>query len=251
VDHPSRKRGVQVDLSGMNQVVPSSLEARVLLLFDLELYIARLDARNLIPLGLECNLMAIRNAAVNRHVEHLALNDGFLTLALLAAVFVAEDLTLALAVRADRLESLDHGSHLAHHHLHALAVAARASLYGTSLAAAAIAVGADDGLLQGQLRDLAVVDVLEGYLVDVVNGAGFLGARVAHAAAEHASEATPSEELGEEIFGAHSAGSALLRQALFAILVVDGALLRIRQDFVGGGNVLEQFRCLGVAWVLI
>jgi hypothetical protein len=93
-------------------------------------------------------------------MEHLSLNDGLLAVALLASVAVTDDFSLTLAVGADGLEALDHRTHLAHHMLHAAAIAAGALLDGAFLTTSAFALGANDGFLKGELGNLSTVDVL-------------------------------------------------------------------------------------------
>lgn len=235
VDGTASERGKKVDLGVEVKIVTLALEARVGLLLDLELHITGFNARHLIALSSEVNLGAGLHTLVDVDVEHLALDDGLLAGALLALVLLADLLALTVAVRADGLESLDHGAHLAHHGLHTLALAALASLHSTLLTAAAITLGADDALLQGKLGNLASVDVLERDLVNVVDGARLLGTGVA--AAEHAAHAAESststataEELCEQVLGSHASAAAhstALLEALLAILVVDLALLRV------------------------
>ena len=149
VDDTTSKSGVEMDLGTVNQIITTTLEARMLLLFDFKLDIARLHTRDLVTLAFETDLVAVRNSTVDGHVEHFAFNDGLLALALPAPILVAEDFSLALTVRTDSLKALDHRAHLTHHGLHALAITARAGLDRPRLAAAPFAVGADDGLLEG------------------------------------------------------------------------------------------------------
>lgn len=234
VDGATSERGQEVDLCLVVKVVALALEARVRLLLNLKLHITRLDAGHLVTLSSEVDLGAALHTLVDVNVQHLALDDGLLAGALLALVLVADLLTLAVAVGADSLESLDHGAHLAHHGLHTLALAALASLHGTLLTATALTLGADDALLQSKLRNLAAVNVLEGNLVDVVNGARLLGAGVAaakHAAhASHAAEATTAaaEELCEQVLGGHATThSAALLETLLTILIVELALFGV------------------------
>lgn len=86
----------------------------------------------------------------------------------------------------------------------------------------------------------------------MVDSAGFLRARVPHATAEHATEGTTAaEELREEILSAHSTTGTGALEAFFTKLVIDGALLGIRQDFVSVGKFLELFCGLGVIGVLV
>jgi hypothetical protein len=142
-------------------------------------------------------------------VEHLSLNDGLLAIALLASVTVADDFSLTLAIGADSLEALDHGTHLAHHVLHAAAIAARTLLDGAFFTTSAFALGANDGFLEGELGNLSAVDVLERDFVDVGDCAGLLWASIAHSAAEHASEwaSASSKELCEKVLCGHAASA--------------------------------------------
>lgn len=143
----------------VEEIVALALESRVRLLLDLELHVTRLHARHLITLASEVDLRPALHALVNVHVQDLPLDDRLLAVALLALVLLPDALTLAVAIRTHGLESLDHGTHLAHHGLHTLAIAALACLHRTILASAPITLGANDALLQCELRDLAAVDV--------------------------------------------------------------------------------------------
>jgi hypothetical protein len=254
VDGTTGKRGQQVDLGLVEQVVTLALETGVRLLLDLEDNITRHNTGHLVTLAAELDLVAVAHTLVDVNVQHLALHDGLLTVALLATVLVADDLALTVTVGADGLEALDHGTHLAHHGLHTATVAACALLDGALLTSAAITAGTDDGLLERQFRHLAAVNVLQVDLVHMVDGTGLLRASIAHATTEHAAEAAAAaaEELREEVLGVHAtstAGAAL--QTLLAILVVDATLLVIGQDFVGVRQLLELLGSLGVVGVLV
>jgi hypothetical protein len=237
VDSTTGECGQEIDLGVVEEIVPLALETLVRLLFNLELHITGLDARHLISLTAEVDLGTVLHTAVDVDVQHLSLDDSLLAVALFALVLFTDALTLTTAIRAHGLEALDHGTHLAHHRLHTLTIASGASLDGALLTTAAFTFGADDGFLEGELGDLAAVDVLERDLVDVVDGASFLRAWISSThAAEHASKATTTsaKELGEQVLGGHTAGtSAALFQTLFTILIVDLALLSVREDFVG------------------
>ena len=237
VDLTTSKSGQEVDFAVEEEIVALALEAGVRLLLNLEYDIAWLDARKLVAFPTELDLVAALNTAVDVDVENLALNDGLLAVALLAPVLVADDLALSLAVRADSLESLDHGAHLPHHVLHTPTVTASALLHSTFLTTDTVALGADDGLLESELGDLAAVNVLERDLVSVGNGARLLGALLTHAAAEHASEwatTTAAEELREQVLGSHAtAAHTALLETLLAILVVELSFLRVLENFIG------------------
>lgn len=205
------KRGDQIDLGLVEEVIILPLETGVGLLLNFENDVTRLAVRELVTLAAEFDPGTALDAPVDVDVQNLPLDDSLLAVALLAAVLIADDLSLALAVGANGLETLDHGTHLAHHHLHTAAVAARALLDGALLTSATIALGADDGLLQRKLRNLAAVDILERHLVDVGDGASLLGPGLPHAAAttKHAAEAAAAaEKLCEEVLCGHTAAGA-------------------------------------------
>lgn len=225
------------------------------LLLDFENNIASQDARCLVTLTPELNALTTLDATVDVDMQHLPIDNGLLTSALLAAILVLDDLTLSVTIGAGGLESLNHGAHLSHHSLHTVAVTTSAFLDRAFLSTTTLALGANDGTLERQLGDLAAVDILERNLVSVMDCAGFGGALVAHAtaAAEHASEsAAAAKELGKQVLSGHAttaAGSAI--QASLTHLIIDTALLGIGKDFVGMGNLLELVLGLLIAGVLV
>jgi len=186
VDLAARESRDQLDLAVVEKVVPAPGEAGVRLLLDLEDDITGLDTGRLVTFAGIGDLLAAFDAAVDVDVKHLALDDGLLSLANLAAILVLNNLALAVAVGADSLESLNHGSHLPHHRLHAVAVAASALPDGALLAAHSFTGLADYRPLQRQLRRLTAVDILKGNLVGVVNCPRLGGSALTRAAAEHA-----------------------------------------------------------------
>lgn len=254
VDGATSKGSDQVNLALVEKVVFPAGEAGVGLLLNLENDVTGLDTRCLVTFAAELDLGAAANALVDMDVKDLAVDNCLLTIALLATVLLADDFTLSVTVGADGLEALNHGAHLAHHGLHAVAVTACAALDSAILATEALALGADDGALEGQLGDLAAVDVLERDLVSVVNGAG-LGGSAVHTTAKHAAhaaETTTAEELGKQVLGSHAAAaSTTALEAGLAILVVDLSLLGIRENFVGVRDFLELFLGVGVVCVLV
>jgi hypothetical protein len=161
VDLTTSKGGQKVDFAVVEEVITLALEAGVWLLLNLEYDISRLDARKLVAFPTELDLVAALNTAVDVDMQDLALDDSLLAVALLAPVLVTDDLALSLAVRADSLETLNHGAHLPHHVLHTAAIAASTLLDSTLLTADTVTLGANDRLLESKLGDLAAVDVLE------------------------------------------------------------------------------------------
>lgn len=248
------KSGKQVNLGLVEQVVTLALEAGVGLLLNLEHDITGHDTGHLVTLAAELNLVAVAHTFVDVNVKNLALDDGLLAVTLLAAILITDDLSLAVAVGADGLEALDHGTHLAHHSLHTATVAARALLNSALLSAAAITATADDGLLESQLGYLALVNILEVNLVHVVDCAGLLRALVTHAAAEHSAEgaaAAAAEELREQILGVHAAATTAVLQAFLAELIIQLTLLGVGKSLVSVGQFLELLCGIGVVGVLV
>ena len=116
--------GYEFDLGAVEQVIILAREARVGLLLNLEDDVASLYTRRLITLASELDLGTASNTAINVNVQNLAVDDRLLAAAALAAVLLLDNLALAVAVGADCLETLNHGSHLAHHGLHTVTVTA-------------------------------------------------------------------------------------------------------------------------------
>lgn len=244
VDGTTSKSGEQVNFGLVEEVVVLALEAGVGLLLNLEHDITGQSTGHLVTLAAELDLVTIAHTLVDVNVEHLALHNGLLSVTLLAAVLVTDSLALAVAVRADGLEALDHGTHLAHHGLHTATVAASTLLDSTLLTTAAITATADNGLLECQLGHLALIDVLKVDLVNVVDCAGLLWAGVTHATAEHSTEGTAAaaaaaEELREQVLGVHATTAAAMLQALLTELVIQLTLLGVGKALVGVRKFLE------------
>ena len=243
----------KVNLGMVEEIIILALESLVRLLLDLEHHVAGEDAGKLVTLATELDLVAVLHAAVNVDVQDLALHSRFLAIASLAAILVPDHLSLALAVRADGLETLNHGTHLAHHRLHTGTAAAGALAHCTLLSTTTVTSRADDRLLQSQLGNLASVDVLQADLVHMVDCPGLLGALVPHAT-EHAAEGTAAaaEELREQVLCAHSSGRGTTTfQTLLTILVVNLSLLGIGQNLIGTGELLEFLGSVRVILVLV
>lgn len=161
VDCSSSQGREQVNVALVEQVVALALESGVGLLLDFELDITGESTRDLITLAAEIDLVSGLDTTVNGDVQDLPLDNGLLAQAALATVAFPNVLSLAIAVLADSLEALDHGTHLAHHGSHARTVAGRTSLNGTFLASTPIALRANDGLLESKFRNLAAVDIFQ------------------------------------------------------------------------------------------
>jgi hypothetical protein len=254
-DSPASQSSNEVDLCVVEQVVIATGKSGMRLLLDLEDNVARDNTGSLVALATELDLGAALDTAIDVNMENLAVDYSLLAHALLASVLVLDGLAFAVAVWADGLESLDHGTHLAHHGLHAVTVAPGASFYGTLLAAAAFALGADDRTLEGELGDLAAIDILEGYVVSVEDGLRLLRTTLLAHAAEHAAqtaaEAAAAEELSEEVLCGHTTAASTTFQAGFAILIVNRALLGIREYLICMRDLLELFLSSGVVRVLV
>lgn len=108
--------------------------------------------------------------------------------------------------------------------------------------------------MKSKLRDLTTVDVFKGYFVGVVNSSG-LGRAAVHTAAakhtSHATEATTSEELSEQVLGGHATTTSTSLETGLTILIVNLSLLGVGEDFVGMRDLLELFLGIGVVCVLV
>ena len=173
------------------EVVALALEDGVLLLLeDDDDGAGDINVGVLVALAHEGDLAVVLHTALDLDLEgHLAGNDalGVAGLALVLGV----DLT-AGAVAGGALHLLlgDHIAHLAHHHAGALTLAVAADGADAGLGgAAALAAGADDVLLAGDLNGLTIVEVLERDGVgdtDIATLASARGTSAAHTAAHAA-----------------------------------------------------------------
>lgn len=254
-DSTSSERSHEINLAVVEKVVVLAGEARVGLLLNLEDNVTSHDARGLVTLAAEFDTSAALDTTVDVDVQHLPVDNRLLSVALLAAILVLDELALTVAVGAGSLETLNHGAHLAHHCLHTVTITACAALDGALLASTTLALGADDGALERKLGDLAAVDVLERDLVGVVNSAR-LGRATARGAAatEHASEATQAaatKELSEQVLSSHATAASSTVQTSLSHLVIGASLLGVAEDFVGVGNLLELVLGFLVTGVLV
>lgn len=161
VDGATSQRSYQLNLALVKQIVVLASEARVRLLLNLKNNVTSLNARRLVSLSSELNLGAAGYTLVNVNVQDLSVDNGFLAVALLATILLLDNLAFTVTVWANSLEALDHWTHLAHHGLHTMAITANTLLHSTVLATKAVALGADDRSLQGQLGNLSSVNVLQ------------------------------------------------------------------------------------------
>ena len=152
----------QVDLSLAEQIVPFTLELCVRLLLEHDDDISRDDARRLVALPVELDLLSRFHSLVDVHLEHLSLRRRLLAVTRLATVLGIHHLACTLAFVARLLDLLHHWPELAQHHFDALTATRRARLHGAFLSASALARLADDGFGQRELLDFALVEILEG-----------------------------------------------------------------------------------------
>ena len=98
---------------------------------------------------------------------------------------------------------------------------------------------AEHGLLEVELQ-----------VVAQVGAAKHLRRAAAAAAAEDVAEHI-AEDVAERVRGAEAAAAAARREALVAVLIVDGALLRVGQHFVGFLGLLEFFFGLVIVGIAV
>lgn len=254
VDSTTGKRSDEINIAVVEKVIFLASKSSMRLLLDLEDNVTSLNAWSLVTLAPELDLGAAANTPVNVDMEDLSVHDGLLAVALLALILLLDNLTLAITVGADSLETLDHGAHLAHHGLHTVTITAGTSLNSTLLATMTVALWADNRPLQGQLGDLPAVNILERNLMSVMDGTGLRGSSLVHAAkhaAKTTSKAATAEELRKEILSGHTAAASTSLEAGLAILIVELSLLGVGKDFVGMGDLLELALSSRVVCVLI
>ena len=222
--------GEEVNLDLGIKVVALPLERLVRLLLDHNDDVARLDPRRLVRLARERDCLALLHPLVDEDLEDLALIDDLLPNARLAAVLGVDDLALAVAVAALLLDLLHHWAKLAEDDLDPLSVAAVARLDGALLAALALALRAQDVLLQRELGRLALVKVLERDLDAVHEILALLralgsSASARSSAAEEASAA--AEELREQVLRVHAAATTATAagETVLAVHIVHLSLL--------------------------
>jgi hypothetical protein len=203
----ARKSSDEVDFGLIEEVIALPLKSRMRLLLNFEDDIAWKSAGDLIALATELDLGTTADTLVDRDMKDLPLNSRFSAIALLAAVLVLDQLALAMALGTQRLEALNHRPHLPKHGLVTQTVTSGTLPHRSFLATAALALWAEDRLLQRQLGHLAPVHILEADLVNVVNRSGLLWTRIRAHVTEHA---THAEELRKEVLSGHAAAHASL-----------------------------------------
>lgn len=144
VDGTTSQSCNKLNIAVIKQIIFATSEASMGLLLNLENDVTCLNTWCLVTLASELDLGATADTLVDVDVEDLAVDSGLLSVALLAAVLLLDDLTLSVTVGADSLEALDHGTHLAHHGLHTVAITASATLNRTLLSTKAFALRAND-----------------------------------------------------------------------------------------------------------
>lgn len=103
---------------GHDEVVTRALELVVRLGLQHDNDIAWLDARLLVTLAAQVDLLAVAHALVDVHLDHLGLVVDLLASARRAPVLLGDDLTLPSAVGTDGLDLLSHaGAELPEGHL--------------------------------------------------------------------------------------------------------------------------------------
>jgi hypothetical protein len=117
------------------------------LLLDLKNYIPWLDSWSLIAFSAEFDFVTALHPTIYMDMQDFPLNDRLLTVTLFAFILLANYLSFTVAIRANGLKSLNHGTHLPHHGLHAVSITTGTLLDGTFFATSALAFWADDRLL--------------------------------------------------------------------------------------------------------
>jgi hypothetical protein len=182
------------------------------LLLDLEFDISGYQTGFLVTFPRKRYLMPIRDALVNWHLDFFPIWHDLGCSTDAAFILVSYDLSGTVAVGALGLETLDHGSHLTHHRLSPGTLTARASLHSTRLTSTTLAGRTNDCSLHTELRDFAVIYILERYLVGMVDWVCFSGLLPATSATEHAAQTTSSKELSKYVRGIQAGrATALLR----------------------------------------
>lgn len=208
----------------------------MLLLLQNDNDITRLKTRGLIALSIERYLLSIFHALVDVHLENLSLLDYLSSRARLTHVLGVDSLSLTVAISARRVNLLIHaGAELVENDLAAGAFAGRAALECALFAALALALVADDVLLEGELACCAIVHVLERHaeLVDHVLA-------LVLASAATTAGATTEEHLEDVHWRTERAlRHAALFERLLTSSVVDVTLLRVAEHFVCVRDMLE------------
>eukprot|EP00964_Phaeocystis_antarctica_P159804 scaffold131006_cov69-Phaeocystis_antarctica.AAC.4 len=205
------------------QVVSLALELCVRLLLANKDDIARLAVGDLVRLLREGELVPVRRALRNVHLQRL--------LHLLLAV----DGAVAAARVADLLHLLDHRAHPDGLNLGATPAAAGAGLHALVLI--------DDLPRQAQRARAPLVDLLQRHLQRVHHVLALLDTLRSPSAA-------PAREHIEDVAAAAAAAAAAL-QALLAVLVVDVTLLLVAQAVEGLLDLLELLKVAALVGVIL
>jgi hypothetical protein len=136
-----------------------------------------------------------------------------------------------------------------------MSVTACTFLDGAFFTTSAIALGTNNRLLQSQFRDLAPINILQRYFVNVMDCSCFWWSTLSHSAAKHATataeDRSAAEELGEKIFSIHATPARTALEAFLSILIIDLALLWIGKNFICVRDLLELLGSIRAVCILI
>ena len=150
----------QRDLFFHQKVSTTTLESIVGLLLDLNDDITGLDIREFISLAMEDVFLTVGSALIDLDLEDLLVLDHFLSIAILALVFLVDDLTLTIAIIAwaSTLRVHARSQHL-HNSSHTATLAGTARSNCSSFASETIALAANAITVNGNFGLFAIIEV--------------------------------------------------------------------------------------------
>lgn len=160
-ERSASERSEQVKLDLSVQIVALAPEPLMRLLVYNNNNVSRFDSRRLVALARKSNGLTALHALVDVHLEELALRNNLLADANLAAVLLVDNLARTVALSARLLDLLEHRPHLAQHHLHTTTLAAATLAHRALFTALSATLSADDVSSERELRELALVQILE------------------------------------------------------------------------------------------
>lgn len=163
------------DFLGDEQVGALALEHRVLLLLDHKDNVARLCTRCLVSLACHLDLVVVVGARLHKHLQHLALVDHAVAVALFAQRPRRNVAPFTPAAAAVALHLLDHVATSQHLHLDTTPITIWAAVH--LRAALAIAADANDLACHCKLHRLALVQVLQRHAQGILDAASAPWAR--------------------------------------------------------------------------